>query len=370
MPSGGHGSSQIRVLTSAFTGRPISPRSERAHKPKLGEPIVQSDDAQNLLPIIGMSSGQRPEEQYDAMISVPAGGPNDGQRTVQYIQHAQPATSDAESRGSATTQTGEEEPAGCIPSDTEPTDPSPDKEAPAIATADNQSEAGDSHNGTGQTKSDQHKDKYKFRKVITMLKGLDSTSDLRHAAVPSHIQVQELLPNQSSPYGEGHSMELQAPVLDQAREAPGNSSAPSAPPAASDDQALQTQPFRDVEKPKSDQGASPGDQGSFSGSRQSETLSKETHVAQLATDQLPLLEHYARWEKVDLHARRPTPTDEDQVPHKQIKAASFGKQCDQDLRKTLEEGTFTVTCESTKVGVSKTVQGSPEGAWFLDAAEH
>ena len=191
MPSGGHGSSSFRALAMAITGRPISPRSERVHKPKLGEPIVQRDDAQHMLPTIGMSLGQRLEEQYDAVISVPAGGPNDGQRTVQYIQHAQPVTSDAESRGSATTQTGEEEPAGFIRSDTEPTDPSPDKEAPAIAKADNHSEAGDSHDGTGQTEIDQHKEQGQFHKVITMLKGLDSTLDLRHAAVPSHIQVQE-----------------------------------------------------------------------------------------------------------------------------------------------------------------------------------
>ena len=38
--------------------------------------------------------------------------------------------------------------------------------------------------------------------------------------------------------------------------------------------------------------------------------------------------------------------------------------------KTQEDGTFTVTCEGIKVGVSKTIQGSPEGAWLLDAANH
>ena len=74
MPSGGHGCSPIRALASAITGRPISPRSDRVHKQKLGEPIVQSDDAQHMLPTIGMSLGQRLEEQYDAVISVPVGG--------------------------------------------------------------------------------------------------------------------------------------------------------------------------------------------------------------------------------------------------------------------------------------------------------
>ena len=117
-----------------------------------------------MLPTIGLSSGQRLAEQHNAMISVPAGGPNGGQRTVQYIQHVQPATSDAESSGSATTQTGEEEPAGFMRSDMEPTAPSPDKEVPPIATADNQSDAGDFLDGTGQTKSDQHKEKDNFTK--------------------------------------------------------------------------------------------------------------------------------------------------------------------------------------------------------------
>ena len=70
MPSGGHGCSPIRALTSSFTGWPISPRSERAHKPNFGEPIVQSDDAQNMSPTTGMGSGQRLEEHYNAVISV------------------------------------------------------------------------------------------------------------------------------------------------------------------------------------------------------------------------------------------------------------------------------------------------------------
>ena len=48
----------------------------------------------------------------------------------------------------------------------------------------------------------------------------------------------------------------------------------------------------------------------------------------------------------------------------------FGKHYDQELRKTQEDGFCTVTCESIKVGVSKTIQGSPEGAWLLDAADH
>ena len=99
------------------------------------------------------------------MISVPAGGPDDGQKTVQYIQHVQPATSDAESRGSATTQTcdgiitGDEEPAGLVRSDTEATDPSLDKEIPTIAKAEDQSKPDDFLDERDRTKRDQPKEK-------------------------------------------------------------------------------------------------------------------------------------------------------------------------------------------------------------------
>ena len=76
------------------------------------------------------------------------------------------------------------------------------------------------------------------------------------------------------------------------------------------------------------------------------------------------------WEAVDLHRSRPTPTDSSQEPQKFIKAVSLGKHFVQELRNTQEPGTSTVTCESIKVGVSKTIQGSLEGAWLMDAAEH
>ena len=42
----------------------------------------------------------------------------------------------------------------------------------------------------------------------------------------------------------------------------------------------------------------------------------------------------------------------------------MGKECSFNLRKTHEEGTFTVTGEATKVGVSKNIQGSVGGAWL------
>jgi len=134
--------------------------------------------------------------------------------------------------------------------------------------------------------------------------------DLRQQAVSQHIQVQNLLPIRENPYGEGHSMEVQAPVLDQSA-LQGNPSTPSTPPAPLDDQAFQTQLLREVEKPKLSQEGCPGDQDSISGTGQSETRSRLTHAAQLATDHLPFFEYFAGLEKVDFQARRPTPTDEE-----------------------------------------------------------
>ena len=89
------------------------------------------------------------------------------------------------------------------------------------------------------------------------------------------------------------------------------------------------------------------------------------HVAQLDPDQ-STQEHSDRWIKVDNQANRTPPDDDDQPTLKQIEATYMGRKCNFAMRKTNEEGTFTVTGEETKVGVSKTIQGSVNGAWFLD----
>ena len=47
----------------------------------------------------------------------------------------------------------------------------------------------------------------------------------------------------------------------------------------------------------------------------------------------------------------------------------MGKKRSFALRKTKEDGIFTVTSEAAKVGVSKTIQGSVNGAWILDTLE-
>ena len=47
----------------------------------------------------------------------------------------------------------------------------------------------------------------------------------------------------------------------------------------------------------------------------------------------------------------------------------MGKECSFTLRKTQEDGTYTVTGEATNVGVSKNIQGFVGGAWILDILE-
>ena len=76
-----------------------------------------------------------------------------------------------------------------------------------------------------------------------------------------------------------------------------------------------------------------------------------------------------RWKKVDNQAKRTFPDDDGQPDLKQIVVIIIGRKCIFVSRKTKEDGTFTVTCEATKESVSKTIQGSVNGAWILDTLE-
>ena len=148
MPSGGDGSScsPIRVIAVAFARRPFSPRAVRAPRPAMGEPIVQIDRDQNPQPTNGVNPLPGVADQQITFISIPAGGPDEGQRMAPYVHQHQPATSDVESAvGSATTLTcegtpiGDEEPSGLFMSDTDPpTDPSIDREVPAAGNLEEQ----------------------------------------------------------------------------------------------------------------------------------------------------------------------------------------------------------------------------------------
>ena len=144
---------------------------------------------------------------------------------------------------------------------------------------------------------------------------MHSALQVRQTAVPAHIQVplSSLLPVVDNPYGEGHSTEVQAPTLDQ-QILEDSTLSPSAPPEFLVDQAFQTKPFEEVHEPKFVHEGCSNDQLTYSGQDQQEARAKETHQAQLHADQLPKLEHDARWEAVDRHPGRPIPTDRGQEP--------------------------------------------------------
>ena len=72
---------------------------------------------------------------------------------------------------------------------------------------------------------------------------------------------------------------------------------------------------------------------------------------------------------MDAQTTKELPADDDQEPFKQIVATKLGKECSFNLRKTQDDGVFTVTAEATKVGVSKNLQGSVGGAWLIDTLE-
>ena len=93
------------------------------------------------------------------------------------------------------------------------------------------------------------------------------------------------------------------------------------------------------------------------------------HMAQSGLDQCSLDQHSDRWNKVHAQINKEFLADDDQEPFKQSVATKLRKDCSFNLRKTQDEGVFTVTAEATKVGVSKNIQGSVRGAWLIDTLE-
>ena len=202
MPSGGDGSScsPIRAIGEAFARRAFSPRAVRAPRPAMGEPIVQIDRDQIPQPTNGTNPVPGAADQQVTMISIPAGGPDDGQMMAPYVQQPQPATSDFESAvGLATTLTcegapiGDEEPSGLFMSDTDPlTDPSIDREVPAAGNSEDPAEAADRPAPDEQDGSGQPTPSGSLHTVLNMLSGVNSGLQVRQQAVPEHIQVTNL----------------------------------------------------------------------------------------------------------------------------------------------------------------------------------
>ena len=205
-------------------------------------------------------------------------------------------------------------------SDTDPsTGPSVEREAPEAGNLEHPRQVAGNFAPEEQNASNQSQPEegVQIQKVLNLLNGMNNALQARQIAVLAHIKVplSSLLPVVDNLYGEGRTTEVQAPILDQPLlEDPAHS--PSAPPEFLVDQVFQTKPFEEVHEPKFVHEGCSIDQLTYSGQCQREARAKETHQAQLHADQIPKLEHDARWEAVDHHPGRSIPTDRGQEPQK------------------------------------------------------
>ena len=202
------------------------------------------------------------------------------------------------------------------------------------------------------------------------LAAVTESLEVRNAVIPADVQAEEQSVSQLNPYGEDHGMEAAVPVLQKALEAQSSSWTPSAPPRVSNEQALRS----DIPQAQDDdqEGQRPDTNPEAKITNKfvalAEVHHRARHMAQLDLDQCTQ-EHSDGWIKVDNQANRTPPDDDDQPILKQIEATNMGRKCNFAMRKTNEEGTFAVTSEETKVGGSKTIQGSVKGAWILDTLD-
>ena len=297
--------------------------------------------------------GSDQANQHGMMISIPVGGPGEGQQCVHYgptvcplpiesQQCLQPPTSDAESGvlsvSTATlegTPLGDEEPEGFHRSDTEPpTDPSVERELPEEAEVEDSRQAADDIGPNDQSASNPEEPEeggLPTQKVFNLLDGVSIHLKARGEAVPASIQVSldSLLQVPDNPYGDVPTMEVQEPTLNHTLMGDSTLS-PSAPPEFLMEQAFQTEPFAQPHEPKALHEESGVDQRVQSGLDQREERAKETYRAQLHADQLSDLEHDERWEGVRLYPGLPKPTDEGQELQKTLKVDSSGKQHDKN----------------------------------------
>ena len=163
-------------------------------------------------------------------------------------------------------------------------------------------------------------------------------------------------------------MEAAVPVLQQALEAQSSALTPSAPPRVSNDQALRSHIPQTKDEDQEGQRPDTNPEAKITNKfvALTEAHYRARHMAQLDPEQCAQEEHTDRWNKVDNQANRTPPNDDDQPKLKQEVATNMSRKCNFAMRTTKEEGTFTVTGEETKVGVSQTIQGSVNGAWILD----
>ena len=179
------------------------------------------------------------------------------------------------------------------------------------------------------------------------------------------------MPVHSSPYGDDYGMEPPVPVLMQPKEAADKCWTPSAPPGALNDQALRSHFIPPKEDDQANQGAAVilGKKTIKELATLTQVEHRARHMAHSGLDQCSLDQHSDRWNKVDAQTTKELPADDDQEPFKQIVATKLGKECSFNLRKTQDDGVFTVTAEATKRRVSKNIQGSVGGALLIDTLQ-
>ena len=174
------------------------------------------------------------------MISIPIGGPGEGQQCVHYgptvhpspmeSQHCpQATTSDAESGvlSASTDQVptlegtplGDEEPEGLHRSDAEPpTDPSVEREVPEEAEVEDSDQpaedTGANDQGAGNPEEPEEGG-LPIQTVLNMLDGVSLNLKARGEAVPAsiHVSLDSLLLVPDNPYGDAPTMAVQAPTL-------------------------------------------------------------------------------------------------------------------------------------------------------------
>lgn len=179
----------------------------------------------------------------------------EGQRSSLYTNQAQSAVSDAESSVSLglttvspeETPTGDEPPAG-FRIDTEP--PSLEPEVQAEPSQHHQAKPGALQPAESKDSGDQVKPKDNYNSVMHQLNSVTDGLRTRGPAVPEQTKVnqKDLLLFIENPYGDSHTMLVQAPIskLNEDEEEPrGSLEVPSAPPQALVDQAFQTKPVED-----------------------------------------------------------------------------------------------------------------------------
>ena len=246
--------------------------------------------------------------------SVPSGGPGSEQRIYQDDWPA-PAPDQSPECDDLSTVTGSQTPLG---------DEAPEGFVPSPERA--RSDIEPTSEGKDQQQDEGQEDEPSLAKLASQLEEVASSLEAMANAVPpdATVDIQDLLPAHSSPYGDAPAIEA---VLEPTLQIPPRKDPellPSAPPQCMLDQALQNQSLeqeQDSELPKHEMSL---DQPGSSTDRREERA-KATHRAHLEVWELPMLDMDARWEKVRQQPNLPKPTSVDAEVQKDAEGCKVGQ---------------------------------------------